>query len=372
MASRLGDGSLWGENPWEQGTITTGAWREDEEDPVYKLSRSNPPSISGTIANIGYYFSAATGIGFNRHNDGYISSTHFWYADNGDEIATDHYGALNLTPFGIHTYQFTVPNAYQKIRKYADGGWDIRIPMIIRNVKNGNGVLCFTTRAYVSLRYYSLPNTFKHRIFYLSKVEWPNGEVTNYPSLPTFLEVFYTSLNPIPYEQLKENIIWEILGRMCHLLQDVGSPAHANIDDHGGTGLIYDGLESSFGELGWNAQTVADSFGTQLLDPYVCSDPIHFLMYTTQQQANHFATNGPHLKGFNDIFGGNHFPIEISYLNSLNVENYGLPLTMMETIPPEQILNMRDRLIPQIIRATSSLLYWFAVEAEILEYGTTY
>ncbi len=35
MENKIGDYSNIGENPWEQGFLTTGAWREDTEDIVY-------------------------------------------------------------------------------------------------------------------------------------------------------------------------------------------------------------------------------------------------------------------------------------------------------------------------------------------------
>jgi len=76
-----------GTAPWQKGFITTGAWREDCEDVVYGISSASPPAISGvwngTIAEM------AALIGGSDPNDAFVSSTHFWYADNGDELATD-------------------------------------------------------------------------------------------------------------------------------------------------------------------------------------------------------------------------------------------------------------------------------------------
>ncbi|MBZ0200109.1 MAG: hypothetical protein K8H86_09595 [Ignavibacteriaceae bacterium] len=88
MLDRLIDNTGGSPNPWEIGKITTGAWREDV---VYKYSLQNPPAVSGFTANL--LNSLAWALG-NDNLDGFISSTHFWYADNGDDVATNMYGAI--------------------------------------------------------------------------------------------------------------------------------------------------------------------------------------------------------------------------------------------------------------------------------------
>lgn len=54
LYSKLGGTSSWyiGDRPWQRGFITTGAWREDEEDVVYNLSKYNAPRITGISGNI--------------------------------------------------------------------------------------------------------------------------------------------------------------------------------------------------------------------------------------------------------------------------------------------------------------------------------
>lgn len=51
MSSRLGafEGDI-GERPWQVGMITTGAWREDEEDVVYGYSKENPPHLQAMLS----------------------------------------------------------------------------------------------------------------------------------------------------------------------------------------------------------------------------------------------------------------------------------------------------------------------------------
>ncbi|MCZ2268249.1 MAG: T9SS type A sorting domain-containing protein [Ignavibacteriales bacterium] len=359
MNNKIGDYSNIGINPWEQGFLTTGAWREDVEDVVYNYSLNNPPLIAGFTANLSQALGWALG---NDNNDGWISITHFWDADAGDEIATTMNGSLHFIT--DNAFQVTIPNAYQKMKHYASGDFDLRIQIMIQGFPNGNGVPCAAQWAWVNFRYGYLPTFFKNKILRVSKIEWGDGSVTNYPNLPTFNSNHYYGLNAQTFTQFKDNICWEVLGRMCHLLQDMGVPTHANVDPHGdNSGLRIDSFENSFGDIGWTADMVYN-INQEILEPLICEDPIHFLMYTTQQQANHFASNGPHMHQRNDVFGGNYYNEEIDYLNSLNVSSYGNPIEMGENLSIE---NISSKMIPQMIRATAGLLYWFAMETDLLE-----
>ena len=170
-------------------------------------------------------------------------------------------------------------------------------------------------------------------------------------------------------QEFRERIAFEILGRMCHLLQDMSVPAHANLDPHGDDpALIDDYYESYFGyDYYWNAQNVYTQIGG-MINPYLYqpSNPLHFLMYTTNQMANHFATQGPHKKFNNDYFSGNGTSAEIAYLNSLNVSLFGIPTSDNGPWNYDAIMNVRNKMLPQAIRATAGLLYWFANECNLI------
>ena len=354
-----------GDRPWQKGYITTGAWREDVEDVVYKISSENPPTISGAV--LGFVTAVGDALGGSENNDGFVSSTHFWDADNGDNVATDMYGAIDFLTFPT-TFQFTIPNAYQKLMMYAypnqvwtlnyQNGYtrtisDFQLP-------NGN-IVTFDWYATLGLTYANLIDLYKTGRAWIVGYYNLNGQwITSNIDSRLPCEVVLS-------QSWRDIFVWEILGRMSHLIQDVGSPAHANVDPHSDTDqyLRHDNFEEYFGDIIWTADIVYNQ-NPAMLDPYVSSNPLHFLMYTTQQQANHFASNGPHMKQNNNTFGGNSLPEELNYLNSLNIPNYGEPTSMKESISESEIINERDRLMPQIIRATAGLLYWFAKEADIL------
>lgn len=53
-------------------------------------------------------------------------------------------------------------------------------------------------------------------------------------------------------------------------------------------------------------------------------------------------------------------------MNSLNVSQFGIPTSEMGPFDYNATFNVRDRMLPQAIRATAGLLYWFAKEAGLL------
>ncbi len=111
MASHISTDEGGGGGTWASGLITAGAWNEDEEDVVYHIKEA-------------------------PYNKPFISSTHFWDADQGD----DNESRLQGKRTGIY-FSFTVQNAYQKIRAYRDGGWT----MLWNNGGGGSGQFEYDT-----------------------------------------------------------------------------------------------------------------------------------------------------------------------------------------------------------------------------------
>lgn len=99
--------------PWIEGKIVAGAFREDEEDVMY--------GYGDGIGDITRYIWSAV--------------THFWNADGGDEYLS------YLTAPVAGSY----PNALMKLRKYANGDWEINNYLaVVWGLPNGNGVPCAT------------------------------------------------------------------------------------------------------------------------------------------------------------------------------------------------------------------------------------
>ncbi len=261
-----------------------------------------------------------------------------------------------------HVCSFTIPNAFQKIKmfsnpnrnwtiKYSDGNTNHQSTFSLSQ----GGTITLLWYDFIGFQYSSLKD------LYVNGEAWIVGY---YNSLGEWINCNYK----IVFAQgWRDVFVWEILGRMGHLLQDMSVPAHANIDPHGDNpGLINDYYESYFGyDFYWNAQNVYSQFGGYI-DPLQYQDPLHFLMYTTNQMANHFATQGPHKKYNNDYFGGDGTSAEIAYLNSLNVSQFGLPTSDNGPWNYDAKINVRNKMLPQAIRATAGLLYWFATEVGLI------
>lgn len=113
MENHLGSTSSYynGDYAFQRGYITTGAYREDEEDLVY-----------------GYDGFILEGLGLD-FDDWIVSITHFWDADYGDNALNYFYATT--PPWHSHTEIGTVPNSYTKLRKYSNSNrfWEIKYKM---------------------------------------------------------------------------------------------------------------------------------------------------------------------------------------------------------------------------------------------------
>ncbi|MEW6652732.1 MAG: T9SS type A sorting domain-containing protein [Bacteroidota bacterium] len=173
----------------------------------------------------------------------------------------------------------------------------------------------------------------------------------------------------------RTRIVFEILGRMIHLLGDMSVPAHVHTDDHRSS--IDETYEGEYMHLGtdndpydnsnvnyWSAQKVWSDFGS-IMSPYVSNDtPLHHLMYTLNQITAHFASfhyDGDDTKANNNSELNQYFPIGVAPSSSSTYSNPYYPYT--KTILHE---NIRNATFPHAIRATAGLLYWFAKEADLL------
>ncbi|MDI6786656.1 MAG: hypothetical protein QMD92_08105 [bacterium] len=222
-----------GDKPWQRGFITTGAWREDTEDVVYGYSKSNPPTLTGPSGVINDIIAIFGGL----NPDGFVSSTHFWYADDGDHLATTIRASIE-TLWWTNVFSFTVPNAYQKLHKYINGGWKVHYTYD-ETMGCPSSAFCMPQNypiLGIAFEYDNLIDFFKtgkaYGIGFRGLVSWQYCDRT----------LIYFG------QEFREKITWQILGRMCHLIQDMSVPAHANLDPHGNNpGLRIDCYENYFG-----------------------------------------------------------------------------------------------------------------------------
>ncbi len=334
-----------GDYAWQRPYLTTGAWREDDEDPVFGYRLSN-------LLN----------------NYSLVSISHFWDADQGD---------LNTNLFRVNPLPFVVfdigpyENSYDKLLRYANGGWILWFPdtIIVQQTSNGHFLALMPFAAPppapsgVPMQYPSLTSFYQSRTLTL-RSDVSGGYVILDLNDQAILPPGTPQVEVLVDTDVRDRIVWEVLGRMCHLVADLSVPAHSRRDEHG---LDLDSYEQWMGGTGspytvWNAANAGS-----WINPYTPDDdPLHYLMYTMHQQANHFGSNGPYEGVGNDLLGGAARPQESAFLTALNLPSFGPPTDPQGPWTVSSLENIRDETFPYTIRTTAGLLYWFAREAHLV------
>src|ERR1051325_4853393 len=118
-------------------------------------------------------------------------------------------------------------------------------------------------------------------------------------------------------------ICWEVVGRICHLIEDSGVPAHAHNDSH----VTYDWFEqymdyfAHYWEYNYNT---AINQANSLNQPHIIeidnkADPIRFALYTTNQVADRFKSDG--------VNGD--YSYQSTYTNNIGTDTYSDILSQM-------------------------------------------
>lgn len=233
-------GGTSGGRAWEVGTLVAGAWREDEEDVIYKYED------------------------IVEFDGGGISITHFWDPDDGDYNKN----TFQLTVGGVYIQLGSYENAYEKMGKFVNGGWDLlyNYDSATGCPSNAFGVLQNTPITGILFSYLDLVDFYLTGRAYTKGYRDINGSVhTTTPSIIYFGEAF------------RKKITWQVLGRMCHLLQDMSVPAHVHRDCHGisDEGIRQDSYEEMFcydSDFYYDSPLVFSEYGS-FLNPIEKTDP---------------------------------------------------------------------------------------------------
>ncbi|MDP4175035.1 MAG: T9SS type A sorting domain-containing protein [Bacteroidota bacterium] len=325
-------------NDFDDGKIVAGAFREDVYDLVYN-------------------FPDAWGVSLFKEGlrEAYASCTHFWEADQGDDAPTN----LDFTP------ALGLPNAYQKIMAYCNGIYIGHACGFQATTLQGiTGKIYSVENAPVNMTYYGLIDLYKTgRVFVkIANITTSDGK-----------EITYSGDLFLP-EDLKNKIVFEILGRMCHLLTDMSVPAHVHNNAHVvqlGSGDKYEqdlmfvkwDVENFYSYPAisyWDANTVWNKY-QNIMYPYVSydSNPLHFLMYSMNQIADHFSSSS--VNG-DDSFNSNNLEIQKYF-------PYGVgptTITDYKNASVSSLTTIRDATFPHAIRAVAGLLFWFAKETGLI------
>ncbi len=295
------------EEPWSNGLVVTGAYREDKEDPVYLYGGVDPELI----------------------NLLHVSMSHFWNADGGDDFKWNWEGA------DWH-------NHYQKAKVYLYGG---------------HSIFFYHRSAPILGWFYSYNNLFE---FYSTGSCYYNGYIDIYGNVE---EWDSDELITIDLTQA-QNRAYCILGRLCHLIGDAGTPAHVHNDAHIPADSYETYMESHYSDYNWQDALEAGGFFSNI---FSFNYPLRFLMYTTNQIADHFPSEdiyGWHLEtGDNTVT----YTYEDDYYEELYdiIENLGsVPTSVNEA-------DIAENAFVYSIRSTATMLYWFARMTNQIEITTS-
>jgi hypothetical protein len=319
---------------WGDGKIVSGAWIEDEYDVVYHYGIGSLPNLDQTLQN------ALTNV-FGDQRKTYTFITHFWDADAG---RTAHTQMSDNAPV---SWSFNIPeNAYLKARSYVDGAYSYR--EIYSTVRSS---VCFS-RA-VRSDWHSVP--------LLAFYHYDPAHI--YQAYSYLDATGQTNSATCSIKTDMPARAYEILGRICHLLQDMAIPEHVHNEEH----ACQSGMRCSFYEnncQNYHQWTAAEIWGRGLgyINPFfdngTDADPIYNLMYLMNQITDHYASTT--VKGDDSFNSG--FP----FLNDI-FPVLGMPRESAE-INDANCRSMHDVLETYAIRLTAGLLYWFSVKTGKLPY----
>ncbi len=360
-----------GELRWRTRSIVGGAWREDLEDVVWGIGSAPPPEIP---------------CGLDP------SSTHFWDADAGENSTIEIPWPGNACG--------GIPNAYQKVLRLlwpsTYGQWhvyyqtDSPMQWVINRVGGGTYTIpnLYQSTGAIGIAYNSLVE------FYQTGNAWVVGYVGINGDWVTSAEDYRLPFLANFGQYYRDEIVWEALGRVAHLIGDMSVPAHVHNDIHpcqavffpliisngddyelwmGGSpnvGEVCNATQSTFAAQNYTWQDALNQGG--LIDVVGKQNPARYLIYSTNQVADHYGSLAavewgqdnpmwrPGDASYNLNHGGDHY----SELQTL-LGTMGNPVTSSSDYALNKAA-IAEKGFVFSIRAIAGLLHWFAVETNLI------
>jgi hypothetical protein len=341
------------ETPWVAKTISAGAYREDQEDVAYSyggpISSYHPDTDISKPGNCPGDVYLGIEQGFRDDPDfqlGMATSTHFW-----DPDATDNYlrkTGIPISCTGLYSWcmgpeiDVTIKpeaNAMDKARRMFKPDNE---PAIIDFWYNP-GEPYYHPGSDTTL-YLPDPNdqTIEVKISYTDLMHFYNtGECS------IGVGAFPLTTGWWMDEAQRDVYVWEILGRVCHLLADMSVPAHTHKDIHMTNQVVRDtswrgilnfhivdadsyeqwvahagdGQIGDLNNVDWTAEDVLANWPQEpFIDPSNESDPLYFLMRSMRDLAATFASDEF------DGTGGNGLPEVTTDIPCLHNQDWSPPV----------------------------------------------
>lgn len=313
------------DGPWSnrnQGRVVAGAWREDDEDPIWNYQCFQQYTV-----------------------------THFWDVDKVPDFWPNIGVPQCLTGWDCGDF----PNAYLKMTAYQQGGWHLKRDFTLYGSDltvrfdrfDGNGYIYVTSYGPIGFKYQGLtegPNNL-YNTGYMEIVGYTN-------SAGIYVDVPYT-LPPIK-TQLNKYYCYEILGRMCHLIGDMGVPAHLHIDTHPAPCGVGDSYEIRMKHYFQN-YTANNANGNFINSFYKPLPPLRYLMTIMGQVSDMFPSN--------DAEGDNNWPL---YPDMPNYQNLDITSSIFtgygeNGVSQQNFEKIADYCMRYNLRTTAGLMHWFVV-----------
>jgi hypothetical protein len=338
---------------WQYSTVAGGAWSEDIQDPIRFMHEKD--------------------IFFGLGKGSLTSINHFWDPDSKNPQYNESFRlTLNHNPWPYSWWDFSVCSMAHNLDFYIDTDlMAYKKAIIYLGIKEYKPKI--TDYAFFTCKGQSIMSPI---YFGYSLSDWYHD---------------YFQYGDTVLQNRKKDIIYQFIGRVCHLLGDMSIPAHVHCDEHG---LWHDPYEDAMNYKEWegnkmspcidenknissaqervefwNAEKIFSEKGS-IVNPWCYpadQNPYWFLFYTTAQIADHFASNRSngdddyqHIGEIDDILSFDRNAIQKGPVESFFYP--GNPEASGYAHKEEDLLAIRDITFPYVIRATAGLLYLFATE----------
>lgn len=321
--------------PFTAATIAAGAYREDCEDPVFGYG-----NVAGPM------------------DEAYFSASHFWDADAGDN------STIRICDLTCGDYQ----NSFRKTLRYVlpalYGRWTAKLTWpagVARFHLPDGGTGAIAHGGMIGFDYDSLAPFYRDGSAVITGYLDVSGRWQTPSTVPDQLP-----LRIVAPQGVRDRIAWEVIGRIVHLLGDMGVPAHAHNDIHppfwwgGESADVFESeMGSRYGAWGWE-EAATQGHLLELpgaLPGAPAENALRYFLYCTNQVADRFPSN--------DADG------DSRYDRSWGTDDYSVLDIIGEAVTPHGARGVfhaeaADMAFVFSIRAIAGLYRWFALETGIL------
>ncbi len=312
-------------NDFQNGTVMAGTIREDVNDIVYDLSWDC--SIWG------------------RH-----TSTHFWDADEGDEITWWQFDC-------VYRQALQKLISYWHLRRKEDNTSFLKLGLsenfrIYHRTTNQLIWIRLTLPDNINLAQ-GIQNPSLLMVNKWSVIGSPQEFLVNMP-----IDLFFTTVGITTYENNNylgyfNKVLWEILGRMCHLLEDMSIPAHVHLDIHDGSDSYENSLENQY-----TIRTRGHALSQGgLIKWHLLCNPFRTIMYVQNQIADRFPSNDENGDWALLNFGPDDYQFKYNEIWSVYTRVAGIPV-VWPGLTPELYNAILDNSYVYSMRCVAGLLYY--------------